>query len=377
MLVMRARLVALIGAVALCVVACGGGSEVSGADGASARLTSAAVAGPREGASARALMAPSRQQASPAALASLDAEALMDWAELTYPALFPSFQQNRTTGPYTYRFYPENGAILAVKSDGTIYVLGAAFGDRLIAVGQLSQFTCNVFPESCATANAGEAQSVVVGSTVVLNGSASSSPTGTMTFSWSLVSRPARSVAALAGASNARPTFVADVEGEYLASLTVADALGVSAASTVRVTASIANAAPVARAGSAQSVVPGAIVLLNGAASSDANGDALTYAWSLTGKPAGSTATLSGATNVAPSFKADLAGTYMVSLVVNDGRLSSAASTVSVVAAPLTPVVSNTPTSSGCCRTCSTGKACGDSCISRTLTCHKSGGCAC
>ena len=30
-----------------------------------------------------------------------------------------------------------------------------------------------------------------------------------------------------------------------------------------------------------------------------------------------------------------------------------------------------------CCRVCRTGKACGDSCISRDKTCHTSGGCAC
>lgn len=31
----------------------------------------------------------------------------------------------------------------------------------------------------------------------------------------------------------------------------------------------------------------------------------------------------------------------------------------------------------GCCKRCSAGKACGDSCISRDKTCHKGKGCAC
>ena len=31
----------------------------------------------------------------------------------------------------------------------------------------------------------------------------------------------------------------------------------------------------------------------------------------------------------------------------------------------------------GCCRICSTGKACGNSCIARSETCHKGKGCAC
>jgi len=30
-----------------------------------------------------------------------------------------------------------------------------------------------------------------------------------------------------------------------------------------------------------------------------------------------------------------------------------------------------------CCKTCRKGKACGDSCIQRTKTCHKPPGCAC
>ena len=30
-----------------------------------------------------------------------------------------------------------------------------------------------------------------------------------------------------------------------------------------------------------------------------------------------------------------------------------------------------------CCKHCSKGKACGDSCISRSYTCHKAPGCAC
>lgn len=31
----------------------------------------------------------------------------------------------------------------------------------------------------------------------------------------------------------------------------------------------------------------------------------------------------------------------------------------------------------GCCRVCSAGKACGDSCIARDKICHKGKGCAC
>ena len=36
-----------------------------------------------------------------------------------------------------------------------------------------------------------------------------------------------------------------------------------------------------------------------------------------------------------------------------------------------------TPPARICCKYCTTGKACGDSCISRNYTCHKPPGCAC
>jgi len=98
------------------------------------------------------------------------------------------------------------------------------------------------------------------------------------------------------------------------------------------VTASAANAAPVANAGSAQSVTTGSTVNLDGSASRDANGDALSYRWSLTAKPSGSGASLSLSTTAKPSFIADLAGTYVATLIVNDGKIDSASTTVAVTA---------------------------------------------
>ena len=91
-------------------------------------------------------------------------------------------------------------------------------------------------------------------------------------------------------------------------------------------------AAPLANAGAAQSVAVGSLVTLDGSASSALAGRTLTYAWSLTGKPTGSTAVLISATSPTPVFTADLAGTYVVSLVINDGNLSSSASTVTISA---------------------------------------------
>jgi hypothetical protein len=49
---------------------------------------------------------------------------------------------------------------------------------------------------------------------------------------------------------------------------------------------------------------------------------------------------------------------------------------VLLVAPPPTSAATCTPRSS-CCRVCGKGKACGNSCISRKLVCHKGHGCAC
>jgi len=95
--------------------------------------------------------------------------------------------------------------------------------------------------------------------------------------------------------------------------------------------------APVANAGVAQNVTTGTLVTLDGSASSDANADPLTYSWTLTSRPAGSAAVLSGTNSAAPTFTADVAGTYVASLVVNDGKISSTASTVAI-AATIAPV---------------------------------------
>lgn len=92
-----------------------------------------------------------------------------------------------------------------------------------------------------------------------------------------------------------------------------------------------ANTAPVAQAGADQAGVPtGTLVTLDGRASLDADGDDLTYAWTLTSRPPGSTAALSSATAARPTFTPDRPGAYAFELVVSDGRASSAADGVTV-----------------------------------------------
>lgn len=191
--------------------------------------------------------------------------------------------------------------------------------------------TANVAP----VAQAGSAQNVITGTVVTLDGYASSDANGdVLTATWTLPSRPEGSTASLTLHTSFQPTFVADVPGTYVAELVVNDGQLDSQASSVTITAADANVAPVANAGPAQQVTTGTLVTLDGQGSADVNGDTLTALWSLTSKPLNSNAMLSTTSTFTPTFVADLPGFYSVSLVVNDGHLSSAASTVTVTATP-------------------------------------------
>lgn len=90
------------------------------------------------------------------------------------------------------------------------------------------------------------------------------------------------------------------------------------------------NVAPVASAGTAQTVDAGTLVKLNGSYT-DANQDLVSYTWTLA-KPAGSMASLLNPKVATPDFIADVAGTYTATLTVNDGELNSAPSSVSFMA---------------------------------------------
>jgi hypothetical protein len=103
------------------------------------------------------------------------------------------------------------------------------------------------------------------------------------------------------------------------------------------------NQPPIANAGVTRAVQIGASVTLDGSASRDPDGDALTFSWQFVEKPAGSAAALAGASTATPAFTADLAGTYLVRLTVSDslGAASTAVVTITAAASTNRPPIAN------------------------------------
>ena len=81
----------------------------------------------------------------------------------------------------------------------------------------------------------------------------------------------------------------------------------------------------------------GTVVNLDGSGSSDPDGDALTYQWSIQSAPAGSLAEISDPNIINPTITPDLVGDYVIQLIVNDGILSSVPSSITITAQ--TPMV--------------------------------------
>ncbi len=151
------------------------------------------------------------------------------------------------------------------------------------------------------------------GATISFDGSASFDPDADpLTYSWNFGDGTAPGSGVAPGHSYA-------TAGSYTVVLTVNDGSQNSAPSSTTVTVTAnggVNQAPVANAGGSYSSLTGTSVSFDGSASSDADGDSLTYSWNFgDGSASGS--------GVAPSHIYVAAGSYTVTLTVNDGTVNS------------------------------------------------------
>lgn len=255
---------------------------------------------------------------------------------------------------YQWRFVSKptgSGATLSGASTVSPTFTADAQGDYVIALivndGQADSESVNV------TVSAAEARvppiaeisdkdyNTVVGAYIGTSGrgyDANGNPVGG--YQWRFVSVPEGSQAELIVNPNFSNSvrFVPDLPGAYVIELVVGQ--GDLKSEPVRITitalANHINTPPVADAGQDQAVNIGDIVRLDGGNSSDADGDALGYDWSLRSRPADSSAELVDPALAMPSLTPDQAGDYVVQLVVNDGQNGSEADTVTITAvAPL------------------------------------------
>ncbi len=208
--------------------------------------------------------------------------------------------------------------------------------------GQLDSSPDNVSvvaaaPNAAPVAFAGPDNTVSRNAVIHLDGTQSYDPDNDpLSFAWSIVSRPVGGTSALDNAASSIPSILADGEGDFVFRLVVNDGQIDSSPDTVVVTS--VNDPPVADAGPDQNVPRTTTLTLDGSGSHDANGDALTYAWSILSAPSGSTVTIANPSAVNPLFTPDLAGTYVIRLMVSDGT-AQGTDNVTITAAPLSVTV--------------------------------------
>jgi len=189
---------------------------------------------------------------------------------------------------------------------------------------------------SAPVAIVGRDQNVVFGPSaiVTLDGTYSTdADKDQITYEWALFERPTGSAAKISeqDKTSPRPTFIADVKGRYVAHLTVSDGKTKSVCDLdlnkitrpqclAFVTADVANAQPVAKAGEDKNVAINTLVSLDGTNSTDDNFDTLTYKWNWMHHASTTPPTLSSDTSPKPTFTPTVAGIYVLTLVVNDGK---------------------------------------------------------
>jgi len=189
-------------------------------------------------------------------------------------------------------------------------------------------------------ANAGSNQTIALPTTSVTLTGSGSETNGTITsYAWTQTAGP--STATITTPGQAQTTVTALAQGTYTFQLTVTDALGITATSSVQV---IVNAAPVpgspvANAGSGQTItLPTSSATLTGSGS-ETNGTIASYAWSQTAGPSTASITTPSAAQTTVTGLAQ--GTYTFQLTVTDalGVTATASVQITVNAAPTGPTV--------------------------------------
>jgi hypothetical protein len=241
-----------------------------------------------------------------------------------------------------------NGGTIVSPNTDTTSVTGLSTGTYIFQLvttdnntGTLmARDTVVVTSTTGPVASAGSDQTITLPvNSVILTGSGSETGGTITSYAWTQVSGPAGYTIAAPGAAQTSVTGL--VQGVYVFQLTVTDANGVTATSTVQVTvnaAVVTSSPPIANAGSDQTItLPTNTVTLTGSGS-ESGGTIMSYAWTEVSGP--STPTFGSADQSQTTAGGLVAGVYRFELTVTDANGVTASATVLVTVNPAsTPVV--------------------------------------
>jgi hypothetical protein len=178
-----------------------------------------------------------------------------------------------------------------------------------------------VVPRPAPVALAGADVRADIGSSIVVDGSLSYDPdqsSAGLTFAWAVVDGP--SGGKFTAADSSKTGFAADTPGVYELQLTVSDGQ-YETVDTLRVTYRV-NLAPLPIATAPEGIALRGPIALSSIGTTDPNGDAVTFAWSVVSGPVGAKWTLGANDEAKATLAADTPGDYQVKLTANDGVLT-------------------------------------------------------
>lgn len=187
-----------------------------------------------------------------------------------------------------------------------------------------------------------------LGYEVLLDGSDSTdADNDTLSYEWTIVSKPAASTLILSNTTNPSLQLTPDTLGDYVIKLTAKDPAGTASYYTTTIQVNnqrpvatvTSNATPISRPDAPAIRLPvGTELTLRGGASLDADGDKLSYIWSIVTAPAASKATLSSTTTASTMFIPDQPGNYVFKLKVSDPSGAYSEQTINLYTGNIAPV---------------------------------------
>ena len=186
------------------------------------------------------------------------------------------------------------------------------------------------------TADAGPEQTVDEQTVVNLTASANDNDGSIVNYQWIQTAGTLVDLnhSASVAASFKAPTL--NIAQTLTFKLTVTDNEGAVTSDSVNININPINRVPIATIKGQTEVSTNSLVSIDGSTSSDADGDALSYLWSVTSQPDNSAIQLSDLPDGQTTFTPIIDGQYMISLTVNDGVQSSAPQTMTITA--ITPI---------------------------------------